>query len=382
MVYGPWTMDFCTFTGMNKLALIPERIFTGNDWMEGKAVVIADGVVDSIVAIDVVEEGIEKRKLEGGWLVPAFMDIQIYGAHQKLLAVYPDAETLRLTYEYCKAGGATLYQPTVATNTLEVFYRCIDAVRDYWASGGKGVWGLHLEGPWISEAKRGAHIKELIHAPSLEEARALLDYGKGVITMITLAPEVCSREVVELIQSYGVVISAGHSNATFRQATEAFDAGIPTITHLYNAMSPLQHREPGMVGAAFLHPRVKASIIPDGHHVDFEAIKIAKRQMGERLFVITDAVTETTAGHYQHYRAGDKYESAGTLSGSSLTIYQCLINLVEKVGIEVDEALRMCSLYPAQVLGCEDKRGKIAPGYAAQFVVLSKQLTLVDTLTL
>jgi N-acetylglucosamine-6-phosphate deacetylase len=371
-----------TFTRMDKLALIPERVFTGREWIEGQAVVVEDGAVVALVAPDRLEEGIEKRRLEGLWLVPAFMDIQIYGAHQKLLAVYPDAETLRLTYAYCKEGGATLYQPTVATNTLEVFYRCIDAVRAYWQGGGEGVWGLHLEGPWISEAKRGAHIKELIHPPSLEEARALLEYGKGVVTMITLAPEVCSPEVVELIRSYGVVVSAGHSNATFRQAMEAFDAGIPAITHLYNAMSPLQHREPGMVGAAFLHPGVKASIIPDGHHVDFEAIRIAKHQMGERLFVITDAVTETTTGHYQHYRAGDKYESAGTLSGSSLTIHQCLLNLVEKVGIEVGEALRMCSLYPAQVLGCADKRGKIAPGYAAQFVVLSKELTLVDTLTL
>lgn len=346
------------------------------------AVVVEKGEVQALVPQQEVDASWEQKLLEGQWLVPAFIDIQIYGAHKKLLAVYPEAETLRLTYEYCKAGGATLYQPTVATNTLDVFYRCIDAVRDYWKEGGEGVWGLHLEGPWISEARRGAHIKELIHAPTIEEARALLEYGKGVVTMITLAPEVCSREVVELVQSYGVVISAGHSNATFAQATQAFDAGIPTITHLYNAMSPLQHRAPGMVGAAFLHPRVKASIIPDGHHVDFEAIKIAKRQMGNRLFVITDAVTETTEGYYQHYLAGDKYESAGTLSGSSLTIYQCFRNLVEQVGIEVDEALRMCALYPAQVLGCADKRGKIAPGCAAQFVVLSKQLTLADTLTL
>ena len=365
---------------MKKRALIPDRIFTGTEWIEGGAVVMEKGVVQAIVPLDNIEDGIEQQRLEG-WLAPAFIDIQIYGAHARLLAVYPDAETLKLTYEYCRAGGATLYQPTVATNTLDVFYRCIDAVRAYWAAGGEGVWGLHLEGPWISEAKRGAHIKELIHPPTLEEARALLEYGKGVVTMITLAPEVCPREVVELIQSYGVVISAGHSNATFGQAMEAFDGGIPAITHLYNAMSSLQHREPGMVGAAFLHPRVKASIIPDGYHVDFEAIRIAKRQMGERLFVITDAVTETTTGHYQHYLAGDKYESAGTLSGSSLTIYKCFKNLVEKVGVEVDEALRMCAFYPAQVLGCADTRGKIAPGYAAQFVVLDNQLTLVDTLT-
>jgi N-acetylglucosamine-6-phosphate deacetylase len=366
---------------MGKLALFPEKIFTGPEWINEKAVVVTNGVVDAIVPAEKIPADCNRIELAGHLLVPAFIDIQIYGAHKKLLAVYPEPETLRLTYEYCKAGGATLYQPTVATNTLEVFYRCIDAVRAYWQQGGEGVWGLHLEGPWINEVKRGAHIKELIHPPTLKEAREVLEYGKGVVKMITLAPEVCSREVVELIQSYGVVISAGHSNASFAQAMEAFDAGIPTITHLYNAMSPLQHREPGLVGAAFLHSRVRASIIPDGHHVDFAAIQIAKRQMKERLFVITDAVTETTEGHYQHYLVGDKYESAGTLSGSSLTLYQCFINLVEKVDVDVDEALRMCSLYPAQVLGCDDKRGKIAQGCAAQFVLLTKQLTLADTLT-
>jgi N-acetylglucosamine-6-phosphate deacetylase len=367
---------------MSKLALYPEWVFTGTEWVSEHAVMVDEGTVHAVVPADKVKPDYRRVNLEGHLLVPAFIDIQIYGAHKKLLAVYPEPETLRLTYEYCKAGGATLYQPTVATNTVDVMYRSIDAVRAYWQAGGEGVWGLHLEGPWINEVKRGAHIKELIHPPTLAEAKELLEYGKGVVKMITLAPEVCSRGVVELIRSYGIVISAGHSNASFVQAMDAFDGGIPTVTHLYNAMSALQHREPGLVGAAFLHPRVRASIIADGHHVSFDAIRIAKQQMKERLFVITDAVTETTEGHYQHYRAGDKYESAGTLSGSSLTMHQSLVNLVEKVGIEADEALRMCSLYPAQVLGCSDTRGKIAPGYAAQFVVLTKQLTLADTLTL
>ena len=376
----PTSPEWSNFTGMSKLALFPERVFTGTQWMKDHAVLVADGTVQAVVPA--AEVGAECRRIDlrGHSLAPAFIDIQIYGAHKKLLAVYPDAETLKLTYDYCKSGGATLYLPTVATNTLAVMHRCINAVRDYWQEGGEGVWGLHLEGPWINEAKRGAHIKELIHTPTLQEVNELLLYGKDVIRMITLAPEVCPPEVIALIQSEGIVISAGHSNATFEQAMQAFNDGVPTITHLFNAMSPLQHREPGLVGAAFLHPNVKASIIADGHHVSFEAIRIAKQQMGERLFIITDAVTETTEGYYQHYLADDKYESAGTLSGSSLTMHQSFRNLVEKVGIEEGEALRMCSLYPAQVLGCADTRGKIAPGYAAQFVVLSKEGRLADTL--
>ena len=366
---------------MSKLALFPQQVFTGTQWITNHAVVVADGTVQAVVPAEEVAKDCRRIDLSGHTLAPAFIDIQIYGAHKKLLAVFPEADTLKRTYDYCKSGGATLYLPTVATNTREVMHRCIDAVRAYWSEGGEGVWGLHLEGPWINEAKRGAHIKELIHAPTVHEVKELLHYGKGVIRMITLAPEVCPPEVIALIQSEGIVISAGHSNATFHQATHAFNAGIPTITHLFNAMSPLQHREPGLVGAAFLHPSVKASIIVDGHHVSFEAVRIAKQQMKERLFIITDAVTETSEGYYQHYRAGDKYESAGTLSGSSLTMHQSYRNLVDKVGIEEGEALRMCSLYPAQVLGCADKRGKIAPGYTAQFVVLSKEGQLADTLS-
>jgi N-acetylglucosamine-6-phosphate deacetylase len=296
--------------------------------------------------------------------------------------VYPDAKTVALTIDYCRSGGAVLCLPTVATNTKEVFCHCIDAVRAYWKAGGKGVWGLHLEGPWINPVKRGAHIEALIHSPSLEEVKEVLEYGKDVVKMITLAPEVCSQEVIALIQSYGITISAGHSNATYAEATAAFDKGIGAVTHLYNAMSALQHREPGLVGATLLHSSVKASIIADGHHVSFEAIKIAKQVMGERLFVITDAVTATQEGYYQHVLTGDKYESGGILSGSNLTQHQSLQNLVNKVGIPLAEALRMCSLYPAQAIGADHLYGRIAPGYAAQFVVFNQALELVDVVTL
>jgi len=141
-------------------------------------------------------------------------------------------------------------------------------------------------------------------------------------------------------------------------------------------MSSLQHREPGLVGAALLHPQVRASIIADGYHVSFEAIKIAKQIMGRRLFAITDAVTETTEGHYPHELVGDKYECNGTLSGSALTQHQSLLNLVNKAGVELGEAIRMCSLYPAEVIGADEVYGRIAPGYTAQFVVLNHQLEL------
>jgi N-acetylglucosamine-6-phosphate deacetylase len=284
-------------------------------------------------------------------------------------------------YEEFFREGTCLFLPTLATNTIDVFKKGIDAVRAYWKKGGKGVYGLHLEGPWLNEIKKGAHVKEWIHSPTIEEIKNLLEYGNDVIKMITIAPEVCSDEVIELLLSHHIILSAGHSNATYVEAIDGFNKGISAVTHLYNAMSPLQHRQPGLVGATFNHQKIKASIIPDGYHVDFAAISIAKKIMGERLFAITDAVTETNTGPYQHQLAGDKYECNGVLSGSALSMHKAFKNLVEYSGIDVEEALRMCSLYPAQLLGCDDQYGKIVPQVAGQFLILNKQLNLVEVIT-
>lgn len=353
---------------------LAKKIFTGEEWLPGVIVTTEYGVIKSIIPKNQAEH-VKVTDLQENFLVPAFIDLQIYGANKKLFAVYPTVEALGDLYNYCKMGGATLFQPTVATNTLDIFYRCIDAVRKYWKEDRQGLIGLHLEGPWLNVEKRGAHPEKLIHSPSLKEAEELLEYGKGVISMITLAPEACSPEIIKLIQSQGIVLSAGHSNASYEQAMKAFDNGIATVTHLYNAMSGLQHRAPGLVGAAFNHNQVFASIIPDGHHVDYAAIKIAVQQMKERLFVITDAVTETNEGVYHHHLENDKYSSKGILSGSALTMHKAFVNLVREVKLPVEDAIKMCSLYPAQLMGL-NKNGKIAPGYSAQFLVLDDQLKL------
>lgn len=358
--------------------LCVEKLFTGSEWFYNQDIVVEDGIIKSVApsaAHTLITDDTET------FTAPAFIDFQVYGAEQKLFAVSPSADTLQTMQKVFSKEGTCLFQPTLATNTPDVFKKGIDALKDYWCGGGKGVVGLHLEGPWINPCKRGAHVKELIHPPTVEEVKDLLEYGKEVIKTITIAPEVCSDEVIALILSCNIILSAGHSNATYNEAVKSVDKGITAITHLYNAMSPLHHREPGLVGAAFQHPSVMTSIIPDGHHVDFTAIAIAKDLMGERLFAITDAVTETTSGPYQHQLVGDKYECNGTLSGSALSMYDAFYNLVNKAGIKVEEALRMCSLYPARVLGIEHQYGKIAPGFAAQFVVFDKQLKLVNVIT-
>lgn len=356
------------------------RIFTGEEWLNDHAVIIEGNKIKEIIPVSSLAPSQTITEFKGCTIAPAFIDLQIYGAYEKLLAVYPGTDSLYKLNEYCNEGGAAFCLPTLATNTYEVFEKGIDAVRQYWKEGGKGVLGLHLEGPWINPVKRGAHIEALIHSPTIKKAKELLESGKGVIKMITLAPEVCNAAIIDLILSYDIIISAGHSNATYAEAKAGFVNGITTVTHLYNAMSPLQHRTPGLVGAVMDAEATAASIIPDGHHVDYAAIRIAKEIMKERLFVITDAVTTTNEGYYKHQPAGDKYEADGILSGSALTMSKALQNLVKHAGIETGEALRMCSLYPARVIKMENKLGRIQKGYTACMVVLDKELDVVKLL--
>ncbi len=359
---------------MAAIAYIPKLIFTGEQWLHNHAAIVADGIITDVLTVSEINPLIKKIYFNQSILAPAFIDLQIYGAYEKLFSVYPNTDALHLLNTYCNNGGAAFCMPTIATNETEVLYKCIDAIKKYWQQGGKGILGLHTEGPWINKLKRGAHVESFIHSPTQQEVKALLKYGKDVIKIITLAPEVCSQEIIELIKSSGIKIFAGHSNATYEEATQSFDNGITAVTHLYNAMSPLQHRSPGLVGATLDHPKIMASIIPDGFHADYAAIRIAKKIMQHRLFAITDAVTTTNKGYYKHQAEGDKYISDGILSGSALTMYKALQNLVKHGGIETGEALRMCSLYPAQVMHMDNELGRIAKGYQAKMVLLPQLL--------
>ncbi|RZM17700.1 MAG: N-acetylglucosamine-6-phosphate deacetylase [Pedobacter sp.] len=363
-----------------RTAYTASQIFTGEAWISDAAVIVENELIADLISRADLPAEIDIIDFQDQVLTPAFIDAQLYGAKGRLLSVYPDSASLKLLAEDNLKGGTITCQPTIATNTYEVFYRCIDAMRAYWNEGGKHIFGLHLEGPWINAGKRGAHIEELVQQPAFATVKALLDYGKGVITMITLAPEVCNKEIIDLIQSYNIIISAGHSNASYQQALECFDWGIDAVTHLYNAMSPLQHRAPGLAGAAMDDQRVAASIIPDGHHVDYAAIRIAKKAMGERLFAITDAVTDTSEGPYQHVLVGDKYESNGILSGSALSMAKAMKNLVDHCGIEFEEALRMCSTYPAKVLRIHDRYGFVRKGHRAAFTILSPNKEVVTVI--
>ncbi len=355
------------------------RIFTGDKILDNSCVLTDGNTVLEIVEPSEIPSDATLIDLKGKLLAPTLIDLQIYGGNGEMFGELPSVKNLENTYHYCLAGGAAYFMPTVATNSDKIMYDAIQAVKDYWAQGGKGVLGLHLEGPYMNMEKRGAHLKQFIkNDPSVSEVKKLLEAGKDVIKIMTLAPEVVSDDIIKLLQDYGVTVSMGHTNATYVQAKSAIDKGIHAATHLFNAMSPLQHRAPGVVGAIYDDENIVTSVVADGHHVDFSVIKISKTVLKERIFLITDAVTENLKGLYSHRLEGDKYVIAdGTLSGSALTMIKAVQNCVEKVGIPLEEALRMGSLYPARVIGLDNQLGRIAKDYSADFIVLNTEGVLM-----
>jgi N-acetylglucosamine-6-phosphate deacetylase len=349
-----------------------KALFTGSAWLNDVVLHIENDVI-----IGINQKGFDANNATP-FIIPALIDLQLYGADGKLLSEFPEKETIEKIYQYCLEGGTGFFQPTIASQSIDVIYASIDAVKAYKAAGGKGCIGLHLEGPWIHTNKKGAHDASVIHVPDIKEVESILAYGNGVISMITLAPEICTPAIIKTIQQAGVVVSAGHTNASYETAMQFFNDGIPVATHLFNAMSAFQHRAPGVVGALFDHPTAMSSIVADGYHVDYAAIRVAKKIMGDRLFCITDAVTTTSTGLYQHTLVGEKYESAGTLSGSALTQLKSIKNLVEQVGIPLDEAIKMCSVYPAKVMQNKNITGKIEINKKANLLFLSAELAILN----
>jgi N-acetylglucosamine-6-phosphate deacetylase len=361
------------------IALIAREIFTGREIETGKAVLIKEGTIVDIVDRKAIPAGYRVRELSGHMLAPAFIDLQIYGGNGRLFSAELTTDALEATYEYCLQGGCTQFLITLATNSIEKFIRAMDVAREYRSNGGKGLLGVHLEGPYINPGKKGAHLEKFIKKPTIAEIETLLKKGADVFRMMTLAPEQCDRECIELLLRQGIVVSAGHSNATYEEATDGFYQGIPAATHLFNAMSPLQGRQPGMVGAIYDHNDVRSSVVCDGIHVDFASVRISKKILGERLYFITDAVAEVHYGEYVHVFRGDRYTLPdGTLSGSALTMLQAVRNGVEKAGIPLPEALRMASLYPAQLIGLQGRLGCICPGASADLILLDEQLNLLE----
>ena len=345
-------------------------LYTGEELLTHHALVIQkDRIIDIIPQYEIPANA-EVIDCKGSFIVPGFIDLQIYGAGGYLFSGNLTAEALKAIADDLVSKGTTGFVITLATNSIDVFLKAIRLVRDH---PHPALLGIHLEGPYINPAKRGAHIEQYIKTPQRKEIEALLKEANGVIKIVTLAPEVTDPELLKLLIDNGVIISAGHSNATFQQATDGFEQGISCTTHLFNAMSPFHHRDTGLPGATFQSETVMASMVADGIHIDYQALMISKRLLQERLFLITDAVEECHEGPYQHVKKNDHFTMPdGTLSGSALTLLKAVENCVKYAGIPLDEALRMASAYPAQVINKADA-GKIKVGYKADLVIFNAQ---------
>jgi N-acetylglucosamine-6-phosphate deacetylase len=356
------------------LAITNAKFYQDDVLIEGKNVLIQEGKISSIT--DQVPENAEVINANGNYLAPGFIDLQIYGAGGKLFSAEPSVESLEIIENDLLKKGTTGFLACMATNTPEVFNACIKAAKEH-RSIAKNCLGLHLEGPFLNPKRLGAHVPAFVRKANLDEIKTLLEFGDGIIKMMTIAPELQDDDVIQYLLDQGVIVSLGHSNATFDEATAAYNKGIQTTTHLFNAMSPIHHREPGIPTAVFNHDKAMASIIVDGQHLSFEVVKFAQKLLKEKAFLITDAVTECSTGPYQHQLTGDKYIMPdGTLSGSSLTMPKAVQNCVSHCDILLPDALKMGSLYPSKLIAQDHIKGKIETGYQADLVILDQHLNL------
>lgn len=354
-------------------AFINATIYTGREVITGKALLIDNETVSAVTDLNKIPPGAITIDCTGNSIAPGLIDLQIAGGGGYLFSDSPSAEALTAMTESIIRSGTTGFLIALPTNSPDVYSKAIRVLKE---NPHPAVLGLHLEGPYISHARRGAHTMKFIRQPDIKEVEALLKEAGGTVKMMTLAPEECSEDVIRLLTDYGVTVAAGHSNATYEEAMTGFRNGVRTVTHLFNAMSPMLHRNPGLPGAAFMSDQACASIIADGIHVHYDMIAISKKIMKDRLFLVSDAVEETLNGPYPHVRKKDRFTLPdGTLSGSSLSLLQAVGNCVNHAGMENDEALRMASAYPAKLIG-EARKGYIEPGYKADLVIYTGEFKI------
>ena len=355
------------------------KLISGGQITDGKAVLISGGQIIDVIADTAIPADAQKTDLQGAYLAPGFIDLQIYGSGGQLFAGTPTESALQQLEDDLLSQGTTGFLATIGTNTNDIVERGIAAAKAYRPKSKGNYWGLHLEGPYLNPAKKGAHPERLIKKATLAEVKGWVESAAGEIKMITIAPELQDQEVIDYLYNQGIIISSGHSNATYAQGKSFLNKPVQAVTHLFNAMPQMHHREPGYIPAIF-EERPYTSIVTDGIHVDFAMIRLAKRELGDKLYLITDAVTSTKEGEYQHELRGDRYTMPdGTLSGSCLTMLKAVENCVKKVGIELAEAVNMATLYPAQ-LAKQAKKGKVEKGFDADLIIFDAAFNVKGTI--
>jgi N-acetylglucosamine-6-phosphate deacetylase len=369
-----------------RFALGAARIFDGETWHERTALVVGDGHVEALVPTDAVPSGVPVVATDG-MLVPGFIDLQVNGGGGVMLNDSPDVASIRTICQAHARFGTTALLPTLITDTPEITAAAHAAGIAAAREAVPGFLGLHLEGPHLSLARKGAHDPKLIR-PMLDADQAALIALRGRLPVLltTVAPESVAAERVSALARAGIVVSLGHTDATYATALAYVAAGASMATHLFNAMSPLGHREPGLVGAVLDNGAVHAGLIADGIHVDPAAMGVAlraKRGPG-RIVLVTDAMatigTDMTSftlnGRTIYRRDGSLRLADGTLAGADLDMISAVRFVHGVLGLDLGEALRMASLYPAETVGQSHRLGRLAKGMAADIVALSSDLEI------
>ncbi len=369
---------------MRLVALRGQIVTDYEVWPDG-TVLLGEGSIADVSPDDsLVAEADEVHDHSESLILPGFVDLQVNGAFG--VDVASESERLPELSEALLSTGTTSYLPTVISSPEGLYEEALPAIGDAetHTSPGAEVLGIHLEGPFISVEKRGAHAAAHVARPDAELLARLLDLGP--VRMITLAPELDGADrLAALAANRGVVVSAGHSDIAFEPAYEALDGQIAGVTHLFNGMSAMHHREPGLPGAAFAHPRAVCGLIADGLHVHPEMVGLAFRMLGpDRLCLVTDSIAATGMedGEYRlatrtvYTGGGVPRLGSGSIAGSVLTMREAFMNILAFTGCTVAEAARMTSTSPAKLIGEGRRKGRLAPGYDADVTVLTPDLSV------
>ncbi|PTM44513.1 N-acetylglucosamine 6-phosphate deacetylase [Sphingomonas aerolata] len=370
-----------TFRFSNGHIVTPAAVLTD------ATLVVEDGRIVSLDAAPVADTVAETIDLDGGWIMPGFVDTQVNGGGGVLFNDATTVEGIAAIGAAHARYGTTAFMVTLISDTPDVIARALDAVDAAIDAGVPGVVGIHVEGPVISAARKGIHDASRFQDLD-DDLMELMTRPRRGRVMLTLAPERVTADQVAALTAAGVLVSIGHSDASYATAAAGIAAGITGVTHLFNAMSPLIHRAPGVVGAALDDQSVYCGIIVDGFHVDDAALRIALRSRPhDRFMLVSDAMpcvgaadkSFTIQGRPIHVEDGRCVGADGTLAGSDLDMTGAVRNAVARLDLAPEVAAAMASTYPAAFLGLSDTRGELAPGQRADWVRLTHDLHPLGT---
>lgn len=370
------------------VALVNGRVLADEGLLDGHCVLLEAGRIVAVAPeSDARCRSAQRVDLKGQLLLPGFIDSQVNGGGGVLFNDAPSIETIRAIGAAHRRFGTTGFLPTLISDDLEVVARAIAAVQSAIQAGVPGVLGIHIEGPFLNVARKGVHDPAKLRELDAS-AVGLLTSLRGGKTLVTLAPEMTTPEIIQSLVKSGVVVSAGHTNATYAQIATALRHGVTGFTHLFNAMSQLTGREPGVVGAALDDPKSWCGIIVDGEHTSPVVLRIALRcKPHDRFMLVTDAMPGVGTNSTSFYLQGRKIsvsglvcvDEDGRLAGSNIDMASCVRNAVRLLQLPLPEAVRMASLYPAEFLGIGHDTGRIRAGYRANLVLADESLNVLET---